>query len=400
MSVTENTSPAALRAAARDGEAGSRWSVRWAWFGGADASVLRYVPSELSFLSSLGTTIVALAFLSGFVVSVAVSSWWDTPLYRVLWVGAAWTVLFALIERLVQKSFSTKWLWNAVIIIPRAALSVAMALVFAVPMSQLIFSKSINAELTSTIAAETRAATSAATSFYQPRIASATAQITALRAHEAALQAQVSKYTLASGCEANETSCSHTHKTGCGNWCHFYASKAAAARSQLAALKAQDVVTIGKLRQSLARWRAAETKEISTRTSSIGANRDMLARAEALQRVEKAHHEVGIYVLFLLVFFCCLDLVPLTMKVTHLISTGGVYEKVSAALRERDAVHAHQIQEEALVLRRRISGEARAEEAVDQVEIDVDRERRILTENAKLDRARRGGTKPASEPGV
>ena len=99
----------------------------------------------------------------------------------------------------------------------------------------------------------------------------------------------------------------------------------------------------------------------------------MLARAEALQRVEKAHHEVGIYVLFLLVFFCCLDLVPLTMKVTHLISTGGVYEKVSAALRERDAVHAHQIQEEALVLRRRISGEARAEEAVDQVEIDVDR---------------------------
>ena len=145
MSVTENTSPAALRAAARDGEAGSRWSVRWAWFGGADASVLRYVPSELSFLSSLGTTIVALAFLSGFVVSVAVSSWWNTPLYRVLWVGAAWTVLFALIERLVQKSFSTKWLWNAVIIIPRAALSVAMALVFAVPMSQLIFSKSIDA---------------------------------------------------------------------------------------------------------------------------------------------------------------------------------------------------------------------------------------------------------------
>ena len=71
MSVTENTSPAALRAAARDGEAGSRWSIRWAWFGGADASVLRYVPSELSFLSSLGTTIVALAFLSGFVVSVA-----------------------------------------------------------------------------------------------------------------------------------------------------------------------------------------------------------------------------------------------------------------------------------------------------------------------------------------
>jgi hypothetical protein len=68
-------------------------------------------------------------------------------------------------------------------------------------------------------------------------------------------------------------------------------------------------------------------------------------------------------------------------QLSHSI-TGAAYEEVAAALRERDRLEAHRLTEETAVLRKRFTKEAKAEEDVDEVRIDVDRARRIAREEA------------------
>ena len=78
--------------------------------------------------------------------------------------------------------------------------------------------------------------------------------------------------------------------------------------------------------------------------------------------------------------FVCLDLVALVMKLSHLLIGGAVYEDVAAALRERDRLAAHRLREQTAVLRKRFTDEAGADADVDEVRIDVERDRRIAEE--------------------
>ena len=77
-----------------------------------------------------------------------------------------WAVLYCLIERLVLKSFGTSWRWNLVITIPRLLLSLAIALVVGLPMSQVIYSGSINDQLSKTTTAHIHQATNEITRLY------------------------------------------------------------------------------------------------------------------------------------------------------------------------------------------------------------------------------------------
>jgi hypothetical protein len=54
------------------------------------------------------------------------------------------------------------------------------------------------------------------------------------------------------------------------------------------------------------------------------------------------------------------------LKLTHLFSTGGAYERSAAALRANDLVEVHRLAERATVLTRRITLEARAQEEADE----------------------------------
>ena len=82
--------------------------------------------------------------------------------------------------------------------------------------------------------------------------------------------------------------------------------------------------------------------------------------------------------------FVCLDLVALVMKLSHLLVGGAVYEEVAAELRERDRLEAHRLREETALLRKRISGEASADAAVDEVRIVAERTRRIAAEGSAI----------------
>jgi hypothetical protein len=336
----------------------SRRRLGWAWFAGADEHVLRHVPTERSFLDAQGLVVFAMACVTGFAVAVAGSGWWNVPITHVLWLGVVWTAVISIVDRLIYKSFGTKKLVNLGLAIPRAALSIMLALVLGLPMVQFIFSPSISNQLTQTAASQQKEARTAAASYFEPRIAAATGEITAIQSREVALSTKVDRFTRLSGCEKDDSTCSHTRKTGCGHWCKYYAGQASAARAELARMRPLDHRRVAALRAKIADWQQSEADETSRRVSAIAGDRDLLARAQALSAIEKKHHEVSRYVLFVLALFVCLDLIALAMKLSHLLVTGAVYEEVAQELRERDRLVAHRLRTETDVMRRRITADA------------------------------------------
>jgi hypothetical protein len=350
------------------------------WFAGADSRVLALVPSEQSFLEAQGLVILAMAVVTGFAVTVAGSGWWNVPITHILWLGAVWTAVICIVDRLIYKSFGTSSRTNLLLAIPRALLSLMLALVLGLPMVQFIFKPSIANQLSQTSAIEQKDAQKSAIAFYEPKIKQASAQIAQTQNHETTLESRIAKFTRLSGCERNESSCSHTHKTGCGHWCRYYAQQADIARTTLAQDRPTDRMKIAALKTNIRDWQSREATEATSRVNAIAGNKDLLARAEALSVIEKQHPEVSRYVLFVLGLFVCLDLIALVMKLSHLLVGGAVYEEVAAALRERDRLAAHRLREQTAVLRKRFTDEARADADVDEVRIDVDRDRRIAEE--------------------
>ena len=368
--------------------AASRRRVRggWAWLAGGDGFVLRMVPSEASFFNGLGMWVAGMAVVSGFGMTVAASQWWSTSITSVLWVLPLWAVLYCLIERLVLKSFGTSWAWNVVLTIPRLVLSLAIALVIGLPMAQVIYSGSINDELSKTTTARIHEATNEITRTYDAKIAAAQKEIAAAQAKETRLQRQVTNSRFLADCEAGLASCSQTHKLGRGPYYKRDARRATAAVAELKRARPQITATIAANRRKIAVWRAAENSQIANRVATIKADRDFLARQAALERVEKASPAVTKYVEFFLAFLIAIDLVALMLKLTHLFSTGGAYERAAAALRANDLVEVHRLQQRAAVLTRRITLEAQAEQDADERRIrgEVSREPELETDELTL----------------
>jgi len=349
----------------------SRRRVRagWAWFAGGDGFVLRNVPSEASFFNGLGMWVAGMAVVSGFGMTVAASQWWSTSIVSVLWVLPLWAVLYCLIERLVLKSFGTNWKWNLVLAVPRFALSLAIALVIGLPMAQVIYSGSINDELSKTTTSRIHEATNAITRTYDAKIAAAQKEIATAQAKQASLQKQVTNSRFLADCEAGLQTCSQTHKLGRGPYYKRDARRAAAAAAELKRARPQLAATIAADQQKITAWRAAESGQIANRIATIKADRDFLARQAALDRVEQASPSVKKYVEFFLAFLIAIDLVALVLKLTHLFSTGGAYERSAAALRATDLVEVHRLQERATVLTRRITLQSQAQQDADELRI-------------------------------
>jgi hypothetical protein len=248
-------------------------------------------------------------------------------------------------------------------------LSLAIALVIGLPMAQVIYSGSIDDELSKTTTARIHEATNRITRTYDTKIAAAQKEIAAAQAREASLRRQVTNSRFLADCEAGLQSCSQTHELGRGPYYRRDARRAAAAAAALKRARPQIAATIAADRSKVAVWRAAESSQIANRVATIEADRDFLARQAALERVEKASPSVKKYVEFFLAFLIAIDLVALVLKLTHLFSTGGAYERSAAALRATDLVEVHRLRERATVLTRRITLEARAQEDADELRI-------------------------------
>jgi hypothetical protein len=357
----------------------------WAWFAGGAGFVLRQVPSEASFLNGLGMWVAGMAVVSGFGMTVAASQWWSTSITHVLWVLPLWAVLYCLIERLVLKSFGTSWAWNLALSVPRLALSLAIALVVGLPMVQVIYSGSINDELGKTTTSRIHEATNTITRTYDAKVAAAQTEIAAAQAREASLQKQVTNSRFLADCEAGLQSCSQTHKLGRGPYFRRDARRAAAAAAELKRARPQLEAAIAANQRKIAVWRAAESGQLANRVAAIKADRDFLARQAALERVERASPAVRKYVEFFLAFLIAIDLVALVLKLTHLFSTGGAYERSAAALRANDLVEVHRLQERANVLTRRITLESQALQDADELRIRGELARELEGDEPGLD---------------
>ena len=230
--------------------------------------------------------VAGMAVVSGFGMTVAASQWWSAPLPSVLWVLPLWALLYCLIERLVLKSFGTSWAWNLALLLPRLLLSLAIALVVGLPMAQIIYSRSINDEISKTTTTRIHAATNQITRTYDAKIATAHKEIAAAQAKEARLQKQVTNKLFLADCEAGlwravrrptrsaaARTTSATPAGGCS------CSRIEWRRPQIAA-------TISANQRKIAVWQAAETSQIANRVAAIKADRDFLARQAALDRVE------------------------------------------------------------------------------------------------------------------
>ena len=367
----------------------------WAWLAGGDGLVLQRVPSETSFFNGLGMWVAGMAVVSGFGMTVAASQWWSTSITSVLWVLPIWAVLYCLIERLVLKSFSTSWVWNLVLTVPRVVLSLAIALVIGLPMAQVIYRGSINDELSKTTTARIHEATNEITSTYGAKITAAQNEIADAQARQTRLEQQVKDSRFLADCEAGLASCSQTHKLGRGPYYTRDARRAAAAAAELKAARPEIAATIAANRRKVAVWREAETSQIANRVATIRADRDFLARQAALDRVEAANPSVKKYVEFFLAFLIAIDLVALMLKLTHLFSTGGAYERSAAALRANDLVEVHRLQERANVLTRRITLEARAQEDADELRIRGEISRASGGESDESGPSERASRRPA-----
>ena len=367
----------------------------WAWLAGGDSLVLQRVPSETSFFNGLGMWVAGMAVVSGFGMTIAASQWWSTSITSVLWVLPIWAVLYCLIERLVLKSFSTSWVWNLVLTVPRVVLSLAIALVIGLPMAQVIYSGSINDELSKTTTARIHEATNEITSTYGAKITAAQNEIADAQARQTRLEQQVTNSRFLADCEAGLASCSQTHKLGRGPYYTRDARRAAAAAAELKAARPEIAATIAANRRKIAVWREAETSQIANRVATIRADRDFLARQAALDRVEAANPSVKKYVEFFLAFLIAIDLVALMLKLTHLFSTGGAYERSAAALRANDLVEVHRLQERANVLTRRITLEARAQEDADELRIRGEISRASGGESDESGPSERASRRPA-----
>ena len=367
----------------------------WAWLAGGDGLVLQRVPSETSFFNALGMWVAGMAVVSGFGMTIAASQWWSTSITSVLWVLPIWAVLYCLIERLVLKSFSTSWVWNLVLTVPRVVLSLAIALVIGLPMAQVIYSGSINDELSKTTTARIHEATNEITRTYGAKITAAQNEIADAQARQTRLEQQVTNSRFLADCEAGLASCSQTHKLGRGPYYKRDARRAAAAAAELKAARPEIAATIAANRRKVAVWREAETSQIANRVATIRADRDFLARQAALDRVEAANPSVKKYVEFFLAFLIAIDLVALMLKLTHLFSTGGAYERSAAALRANDLVEVHRLQERANVLTRRITLEARAQEDADELRIRGEISRASGGESDESGPSERASRRPA-----
>src|SRR5262245_30043204 len=380
--TTDGTDTALTRRTSR-----RRMRAGWAWFAGGYGFVLRNVPSEASFLNGLGMWVAGMAVVSGFGMTVAASQWWSTSITSVLWVLPLWAVLYCLIERLVLKSFGTSWAWNLVLTVPRLLLSLAIALVIGLPVAQVIYSGSINDELSKTTTARIHEATNQITRTYDAKVAAAQKEIDAAQARETALQKQVTNSRFLADCEAGLQSCSQTHKLGRGPFFRRDARRAAGAAAELKRARPQIEAAIAANQRKIAAWRTAESSQIANRIATIKADRDFLARQAALERVEKASPAVKKYVEFFLVFLIAIDLVALMLKLTHLFSTGGAYERSAAALRSNDLVEVHRLQERANGRTRRITLQSQALQDADELRIrgEISREPEPESDQLALD---------------
>lgn len=350
-----------------------------AWFAGCDLKTLARTPSDVTFYNALGLAVLLLSCLGGFAAYFAISYVLEDQT-AAIGIGIAWAILMSCaVERLLlQVAGSRKRPWAlTVAIAPRVILSILIGFILAEPLLLKIHEPEINAFIAQEQLTEKRSLIQDATKTYDATIKEKEKQLNALKGQVPKIEGRLSNLLALSGCTAGALPACAAGEAGCDPACQGYAGKAIAEQEKLRDAQADNAERQPALEASLENWRAKRGEDENSGRETITDSDGLMARIEALGGLAGAHTSVMLEVWILRFFFICLDLLPLAIKTTRILSSRSPYEMRMAASRERDGLSAEAAEAATDVTRQRIKEQARADKRVIQAEIAANTDRRI-----------------------
>lgn len=371
-------SPSALK---RRDSGGPGWSP--AFFTGTDPRILAQAPGEKHFHDKLGLAVLLLSGLSAACVTWTFSYVLDRSFLSAIWTGVLWLVLLVFaIERLVLSGVErSRWMLFG--LIPRVALSVLIAIIFAESAILALNNGAITDKLIRTNVAKAKADRTSVNADFDPQVANRQHQIAAIRRNETALSNRIEANRFRAQCESGSPDCSYTGRSGNGAWYFHYRRQADAAQARLRATHGPDKARIATLNGEITDLKRAKAAKIAALEKGVSGNTDINARKQALAGLQKERPEINAMVWFLRLFFLVLDLLPLGVKVQRTLSGSSSYEAYAAAFRRDEQVQALNLDAKAQVEEHRIQNQMRAD-------IETNRALINLESDAKIDAAMYG----------
>ena len=345
-----------------------------AWFAGTRPDVLASCPSEARFYNALGLAVLLTGCLSGVTLAIALGYVFREPPIRLWPVSLAWSVFIVNLDRLlVMMPASRRFIFP---VLGRLLISLFIGIQIAEPLVLATFQPEIRAQLQTNTQAALQRGQQDVASFYQPQITRIEHQIGSLHAQENSLAARIDHDRFIAACEAGEQDCSLTHELGCGPVCQYYTQLAASAQNELNAIKPADDRQIAADEDQIRRLLAAEQQQQSEAVSAATQDTGLIAREDALSQIERGHPGVSAEVWFIRISLILLDLMPLILKIAHVLD-GSSYEHVAGAWKRCESLAEHEIELATGVQKERLEDQARADRDVNRITIQVDRDRRI-----------------------
>ena len=350
-----------------------------AWFAGCNLKVLARTPSEVTFFNALGIAVLLISCLGGFAAYFSISYALREPV-AAIGVGIAWVIIMSCaIERLLLQVVGSREHLGALAlaVAPRLLVSVLIGFILAEPLLLKINGPEIEAYIDDSQRSAKRALIQDAESTYEGPISEKEEELGKLKAQVPHIEARLSDLLAQSGCTAKALAACAAGEAGCDAACQRYAGIASKEKQKLDGFRAENAERQPALEASLANWRSKRGEDEGGGRTTISESDGVMARIEALGALAGAHTSVNLEVWVLRIFFICLDLLPLAVKVTRIISARSPYEMRMAAARERDGLSAEAEEASTDVVKQRIKEQARADKRVIQAEIAANTERRM-----------------------
>ena len=354
---------------------------RLAWFAGASSTVLDASPGEAAFFNGLGCSVLATSLVSGVTISIALEYTLRQPASHLWPIGLGWSLIVLNLDRLLLMLSATRRL--ALAILPRLVISFVIGAMIAEVVTLWIYAPEINAQMQRDLQHEIQTSAKNVTAFYSPQITSDQLSVAKIQSTENSLVTRINDNLFLSNCESTDTICSTTHQLGCGAFCLHYKQVAASLQRELDAVKPENDYRIRQLQSAISQLSASEAKSVQELNSSERVGTGLIAREDALTELERAHSGVLVQVWFIRGALVLLDMMPLIIKSLYLAFSESSYEAIASSYKRRERIAALEVDLQARVERSRLNEQALADEALNRVRIQAQRDAQIAEEETR-----------------
>jgi hypothetical protein len=350
-------------------------------FAGARKNILNACPDEIAFFNGLGLAVLATSVVSGTTLALALGYTLRKPATHLWPIAVIWALIVLNIDRLLLMLTAKRHL--ALALIPRVVISFVIGVMIAEVVTLWIYNLEINSQMERDVQQQIQVSTQKIANFYGPQINADRQTLTTIQSSERALVAQINKDIFLSNCESSDPICSVTHQPGCGTYCLHYRQLAASAQQELDVLKSQDATRIRALQSHIAQLSQSEAHDQQVLTSTERVGTGLIAREGALTEIEHAHPGILLQVWFIRFTLILLDLMPLIIKSLYLAFGNSSYEAIAESYRRREHLAALNVDLQVRIERSRLHEQATADEAINRVRIQGQRDFWIANEEAQ-----------------